>query len=70
MLSRRARKLGVQINSGQVDQAQIITILDTLKAPAQALNERLARPLNEGQVPANDTWREVLQALQAALPEL
>ena len=70
MLSSRARKLGVQLSAGALNQAQIITILDSLKAPAQALNERLARPLNERQTPTNDTWREVLQALQVALPEL
>ena len=69
MLSSRARKLGLQIKSGNVNQAQIAAVLAALGSPAQALNERLARPINEGQVPSNDTWHEVLQALQAALPE-
>ena len=69
MLSSRARKIGIQVSSGGVDQAQIINILDELKAPAQALNERLAKPLNEGQTPPNEAWREVLLSLQAALPE-
>ena len=69
MLASRARKLGLQIKSGNVDQAQITVVLAALAGPAEALNERLARPINEGQTPANETWREVLQSLQAALPE-
>lgn len=69
MLSSRARKLGLQIKAGQAEPAQFSTILSALEGPALALNERLARPINEGQVPTNETWREVLQALQTALPE-
>ncbi len=70
MLSSRARKVGLQVKAGNIENTQVVIVLAALSEPAQALNERLARPINEGQVPTNETWREVLQALQAALPEV
>ena len=69
MLSSRARKVGLQIKAGNLEKTQIVSVLAALSAPAEALNERLARPINEGQTPLNETWREILQGLQAALPD-
>ena len=68
-LAATARMIGLQIKAGTLDPARLQSFLESLEAPGRDLNERLACPINQGQVPEPQTWHDVLRGLQAALPE-
>lgn len=68
-LGSRAYQIGFLLKSGQLDHQETASLLARLEGPALALNEDLARPLNEGMQPSMLTWRSVLEALQSALEE-
>lgn len=66
-LARRARELGKNAKSGLLAEVLAVALSARLDEPARALNNRLARPLNEGSQLSFLTWREVLDPLQQAL---
>lgn len=69
-LASKARDIGMQIKAGQlIDPQRIDEILTAIAAPAQRLNNDLARPLNSQQAPALAVWKEVLTSLQVALAD-
>lgn len=68
-LSKMAQKLGLKIKATLIDEQSVKNILVLLEPAAADLNERLAKPLNEGKVLQPDVWRQILTALQAALPK-
>lgn len=70
-LGSRTRQIGLQAKSDRLDQQAASELLARLEAPARALNDQLARPLNEGGQPGPGlaVWKEVLDALQDALLE-
>lgn len=68
-LHSKVREIGLQLKSGQLDSDKTSELLTRLKAPARALNDELALPLNEGSQPEMGVWKGVLDDLQNALLE-
>lgn len=68
-LGSRAYQIGLMVKAGQMDPITTSELLARLEGPARALNEDLARPLNEGYAPSMEAWRSTLEALQSALRE-
>lgn len=68
-LGSKAYQIGFLLKSGQVDHQKTASLLARLEGPARALNEDLARPLNEGAQPSMQAWKSTLEALQSALRE-
>lgn len=68
-LRSKARETGLRAKTGQVNLTAAVELLGRLEGPALALNETLARPLNECRVPvpSMDEWKSVLTQLRDAL---
>lgn len=67
-MSKQAEAIGLSVKSGSLDEAVIKHILEDLEPASRALNDILARPLNEGKTLPLEVWKQVLTDLQAALP--
>lgn len=67
-MSKQAQSLGLNVKSGSLNEVVIKQILTDLDPASRAMNDRLARPLNEGKALPLEVWKQVLTDLQAALP--
>lgn len=61
-----ARKIGLDVKSGNIDNDQASHLLNQLQAPSLGLND-LAKSLNIGQHESGTSWHQVLTALQNGL---
>lgn len=62
-----AAEVVVAAKTGTLTEAESTAWLARIEDPAEALNTRLARPLNSGEQPAGAVFKEVLAALAGGL---